>query len=294
MRVTVTGGDSLGGAEVARRLAGAGFRVRRTRRSSRDATGREGAEERVALDFLTPGTLVRAFEGADAAVIITPEQSTMVPMTANLTAAAERAGCPRLVQVSFLQADSGPASPLMEWHLEAERIVDDSPIASTCLRPNHYMQTWLSAHASRALFGPGRVSYVDARDVAEVVVRVLSDPGHEGKTYSLTGPRALSLQEVAELLAYEPGSRVDAPGLGWQHHCSEERRSGHSLLDQALCEHWIAVSENRFATVTPDVERLTGHAPRDLLGLVLERRRLGGRLELLSAGRRGALHRLSD
>ena len=279
MRVTVTGASSLGGVEVTRRLAAAGHRVRRTTSLSRSGTGREATREQVALDFLRPGTLRRAFEGADAAVIITPEQSAMVRMTANLTAAAERAGCEHLVQVSLLRDDSGPAGLLKEWHLEAERVVRDSPVASTCLRPNHYMQSWLLGQAPFAALGGGRVSYVDARDVAEVVVRVVSEPGHDGKTYSLTGPRALSLEEVTELLEYAPGGPMDAPGLGWRHHCVEERRSGHSLLDQALCEYWIAESEDHFAVVTPDVERLTGHAPRDFLSLVLERRRRRPRYE---------------
>jgi uncharacterized protein YbjT (DUF2867 family) len=273
MRVTVTGADSLGGMEVARRLAEAGLRVRRTTRLTRERVGREGAGERVALDFLLPDTLTRAFEGADAAVIITPEQDTMVPMTENLAAAAERTGCTRLVHISFLQASAGPASMLMEWHLEAERIVEGSSLESTCLRPNYYMQSRLLARVPPASLDTGRVSYVDIRDVAEVTARVLSEPGHAGKTYSLTGPRALSTPEVAELLGHAPGAGVGAPGLSWQHHCVEERRSSHSLLEQALCEHWIAASEDQFAAVTPDVERLTGHAPRDFQSLVLERRR---------------------
>ena len=272
MRVTVTGADSLGGVAVARRLAEAGFRVRRTTRMTRESVGREGTEERVALDFLLPDTLDRAFRGADAAVVITPDQGAMVSMTANLAAAAERAGCSRLVHVSLLQADSGPASMLMEWHLQAEHIIEESPLDSTCLRPNHYMQSRLLAHAPPSSLGAGRVSYIDVRDVAEVVVRVLSESGHAGKTYSLTGPRALSLREVAELLGHEQAAGADAPGASWQYHCIEERRSRHSLLEQALCEHWIAASEDRFAVVTADVERLTGHAARDLSALVLERR----------------------
>ena len=208
----------------------------------------------------------------------------MVSTTAHVMAAAERTGCKRLVLISFLQPDSGPLSPLMKWYLEAERLVQDSPVPSTSLRPNYYMQNWLLAHAPLASLGAGRVSYVDARDVGEAVVRVLSEPGHEGRTYSLTGPRALSKKEVAELLKDEPGAPVDSPGLGWQQHCLEERRSSHSLLEQALCEHWIAASEDHFAMLTPDIERLTEHAPRDFLSFVRERRGQFRRLGLPQAG----------
>jgi uncharacterized protein YbjT (DUF2867 family) len=273
VRVTVTGASSVGGIEVARRLAGAGFHVRRTASLPRDAAGQEAAEAVLA--------------SADAAVIIAPGDSAMVSMTASLRVAAERTGCPRLVLISFLQPDSGPISPLMDWYLEAERTIGDSPIASTCLRPNYYMQNWLLARAPLASLGPGRVSYVDARDVAEAAARVLSEPAHEGKTYSLTGPQALSRREVAELLKDEPGAPVNSPGLAWQHHCLEERRSSHSLLEQALCEHWIAASENRFATLTSDVEQLTEHAPRDFLSFIRERRGRLRRPGLLRAEGRG-------
>jgi uncharacterized protein YbjT (DUF2867 family) len=259
MHVTVTGAGTMGGAEVVRGLTEAGFQV----------------------PTRTPETLSQALAPADGVVVNAPGDNAMVSTTADLIAAAERTGCPRLVLVSFLQPDSGPISPLMQWYLEAEKIAADSRVASTCLRPNYYMQNWLLARAPLASLGAGRVSYVDARDVAEAVVRVVSEPGHEGRTYSLTGPQTLSTKEVAELLRDEPEAPVDSPGLGWQHHCIEERRSSHSPLEQALCEHWIAASEDRFAATTPDIERLTEHAPRDFLSFVRERRgqfhRLGPR-----------------
>jgi uncharacterized protein YbjT (DUF2867 family) len=292
MRVTVTGAGSVGGAEIVRRLVAAGFSVRGTTHARRAAglprtragQGREGGHGRWAgyatarLDFLAPETLDQAFAAATAAVIITPEHTAMVSMTANLVAAAERAGCSRLVLISLLQADSGPVNPLMMWHLEAERIVRHSPIASTCLRPNYYMQNWLSPHVPVDSLGEGAVSYVDVRDVADVVVRVLSEPGHEGKTYSLTGPRALSMHEVAAAIADEPVAH-NRQGLSWQHTCLDERRSSHSLLVQALCEHWIMTTEDHFATVTSDVEQLTEHAPRDFLSFVQDHRGRRSRVE---------------
>jgi uncharacterized protein YbjT (DUF2867 family) len=52
--------------------------------------------------------------------------------------------------------------------------------------------------------GQTRVSYIDTRDVAAVAARVLTSPGHQGKAYALTGPEALSGDEVARLTGRQP------------------------------------------------------------------------------------------
>ena len=266
MKVTVTAADSKAGVEIVRGLASAGFVVRSaTRRPHPAAAG--SRQEHVLIDFLRPDTLRPAFAEADAAVLIVPEDSMMVPMTDNLVAAAARAEVERLVLISFLHAGREAAGPVLTWHRKTEEIVGASPLAGTCLRPNYYMQDFLAAHQPAVSFGGGRVSYVDARDVGDVVAGVLSGPGHEGRTYSLTGPRALSVRDVAEELSRGEMTSGSSE-LGWEELCLPSRRSAHPFLVQALCDLWSAASEDRFATVTDDVERLTGHRPRDFAQFV--------------------------
>ena len=174
--------------------------------------------------------------------------------------------------MSFLHADSGIGGPLLAWHRGAERVVAASALPSTCLRPNYYMQNFLSAHVPAASMGGGSVSYIDAGDVADAVAGVVMSGGHENMTYSLTGPRALSMAEVAELLKGEVGPVLTYAGRGWEEACFQGRRSAQSTLTQALCEFWVATSEDLFATITPDFEQLTGRSPRRFEAFVREHR----------------------
>ncbi len=271
MDVLVTGAASKAGVQIVSRLQAAGARVRSALHLVGDAGGAR-ATEHVAIDFLRPETLDVAFSGIDAAVLITPEDSSMIAMTANLVAAAERADVSRIAYMSFLHADSGTGGPLLAWHRRAERVVAASALPSTCLRPNYYMQNFLSAHVPAASLGGGSVSYLDASDVADAVVRVVMSGGYEDRTFSLTGPRALSVEEVAELLKGELGPVFSYAGRGWEEACLQGRRSAQSVLTQALCEFWVAASEGLFATITSDFEQLTGRQPKRFETFVREHR----------------------
>lgn len=185
-------------------------------------------------------------------------------MAADLVAAAGHAGVERLVLISFLRVDSSVAGAMPRWQYDMEQAARRSGIAVTCLRPNFYMQNFLSAFRPSPGLNGGLISYVDARDVAEVVLTVLSDPRRQRDTYSLTGPRAYSVEDVMRVLEGEVGPAVSLPSTGWDQVCSTTRRSAHSVEIQALCEMWQAAAEGCFATVTSDVERVLGRPPRTL------------------------------
>jgi len=265
--ILVTGAGSKAGAEIVRSLAATGARVRVT--SHLQPQGRESVVE-VAADYLRPETLDAAFAGIDAAVLITPEDPGMVTMTANLVAAAEDAAVRRLVLLSFILTDGMVGGPLLAWHRGAEDVVRRSRIPSTCLRPNYYMQNFLSAYTPAASLEGGRVSYVDARDVAEVAVKVLLEGGHDGMAYSLTGPRALAMAEVMDLLG--SGHETPVYAKSWEDTCERARRSSLPPLTEALCEFWQAAGEDQFAATTPTVAELTGHPPTDFVQFVREHR----------------------
>ena len=108
----------------------------------------------------------------------------------------------------------------------------------------------------------GRAAMIDVRDIAAVAVRVLTEPGHEGKTYEITGPESLSMPEAARKLSAalgKPVTYVDLPpeallsalrsaGMpGWQ---AEGIVSLHDVLSQDVA-----------ATVTDVVQKITRKPP---------------------------------
>jgi uncharacterized protein YbjT (DUF2867 family) len=281
--VLVTGATGRAGTEMVRRLAARdGVRVRAASHfPDREADTRADAVDFVEVDFDGPETLDVAFRGIDKAVLITPEDVNMVRMTERLVRAAERAGVSRLVRVSFINAGTGIGGRLLDWHREAETIVAASPIPSVCLRPNSYMQNFLTMYAPsifvRGAFytpmGNGRISYIDARDVADAGVEALLGDDHAGEVFDLTGPVALAHDEIAEMLSAEIGRSIGYVDVGEDHACAVLERKGASpALVEALCELWMAMRHDAFAATGDGFERLTGRRPRDFGQFVRDHR----------------------
>ena len=165
---------------MVRQLAAAGASVRGAiHYPDHDAEARVGRVDFVEVDFDRPETLDTAFKGIDQAVLITPEETTMVAQTRTPGAGGGDApGSVHLVRISFLHAGAAGGT-LLDWHLEAERSRPGLEIPSTILRPNSYMQNFLTMYGPSifvrgAFFTPmggGRISYIDARDVADAAVR---------------------------------------------------------------------------------------------------------------------------
>ncbi len=284
MNILVTGATSKAGVEIVRGLTAAGASVRSTSHLPAGGAG-EATPGRVAVDFARPETLEPAFSGVHKAVLIIPESVAMAAMATNLAAAAERARVTHVLLLSFLNADRRAGGAVLEWHRQAEEAVAAAAVSSTCVRPNYYMQNFLSAYPPAASLGGGTVSYIDAADVAEVIALILLGGGHEKRTYSLTGPRALSIEEVAALLRGEVGAPLAYGPERREEACSLRRRSSMSPHLQALCEFWAAASEDQFAHLTPDFEQLTGRRPRSFEHFVQEHR---GELHALRTARGAA------
>lgn len=126
--------------------------------------------------------------------------------------AAEEAGTERVVFLSLLGAEKNPVVP----HRRIERHLEASGLSYTFLRASFFMQNLTTVHREeirerREILVPagrGRTSFVDARDLAAVAARALTEPGHEDRAYPLTGAEALDYFEVAEVLSEVVGRRI--------------------------------------------------------------------------------------
>lgn len=111
--------------------------------------------------------------------------------------------------------------------------------------------------------GEGRVGYVDTRDIAAVAAHVLTSPGHQGASYTLTGPEVLSAAEVAKRLSAAIGRQVLYVDVGPD--AFRQALAGAGLpgwLIDALIVSNTLLAAGHGATVTDEVARLTGRPRR--------------------------------
>jgi uncharacterized protein YbjT (DUF2867 family) len=113
------------------------------------------------------------------------------------------------------------------------------------------------------MFGEGRVAFIDARDIAAVAAELLTNPGHQGASYTLTGPEALSAAEVAERLSAATGRQVRSVDLGPDGYRQALAGAGMpGWLVDGVVESNTMLAAGHGATVTNEVARLTGRPPR--------------------------------
>jgi uncharacterized protein YbjT (DUF2867 family) len=183
--------------------------------------------------------------------------------------AARQAGVEHVAFLSLQGADRNRAVP-------HRRIEDDLRTRGptwTMLRPGFFMQNLIAPHgpdiAQRSeVFlpaGRGRTAFVDARDVADAAVTVLSEPGHQGRAYELTGRQALTYHQVAEALGEASGREiryVDATPWGfWR----RMRARGHPPAQVAvMLALYTTCRLGLAARVSDELERLLGRPPRDV------------------------------
>lgn len=214
--ILITGGTGTIGSEVVKQLTTTDARVRILVRDSKKVPLKTNPNiEFVIGDLNNPPTLDAALQGIENAFLLTANSQRQVEQERNFIDAVKRTKTPRMVKLSAFK--TGVDSPYLfaKWHGLAEQYLEESGVPHTILHPNFFMQnlSWFAPTiiAENKFYlpsGDGVISMVDARDVAAVAVAVLSTTGHEGKSYIITGPEALSLGEVAEKLSKAIGKSV--------------------------------------------------------------------------------------
>jgi len=218
--ILITGATGTLGREVVKQISGKGQAVRAAARSASDNTfaNLKGVQV-IPLDYSNHDMLAAALKGIERLFLLTPFQSNMVDLTSNLVREANNAGVKYIVKQSVMGADAEPGITPGRLHRQAEKIIEESGISFTFLRPNFFMQNFVnffspSIKAQEAFYVPAgnaKVSFVEVRDIAAVAVHALtnSDRKHEGKAYDITGGEALSYVRAAEILSKEVGKKVN-------------------------------------------------------------------------------------
>ncbi len=214
--ILVTGAGGTVGSEVVRQLqaAGAPFRAAYHDRRKAEAAQANGIEA-VVIDYTRPETLRAALDGIDKLFLLSGGAPDQTQRELNAVEAAKTAGVKHIVKLSVWGAE-GEAFSFAHVHRPVEQAIEASGIAWTHLRPNGFMQnlqnyligTIKSQGAFYGSIGDSRISHVDVRDIAAVAVKVLTEAGHEGQAYSLSGPAALTYGEIAAELSAATGRDI--------------------------------------------------------------------------------------
>ncbi|NUW31971.1 SDR family oxidoreductase [Nonomuraea sp. SMC257] len=272
--IAVTGATGYIGGGVARRLAAAGVPQRLLVRDPGRAPRLPGASVARA-PFGDRAAVREALRGAGPVLMVSASETPdRVEQHRAFVDAAAEAGVPHLVYVSFYGAAPDATFTLARDHWATEEHIRASGLAFTFLRDNLYAD-FLPAMAGddgviRGPAGRGRVAVVARDDVADAAVAVLADPDeHAGRTYDLTGPEALTLDEVAAVLSEATGRPV-----AYHDETVEEAyrsRASYGAPDwqvDAWVSTYTAIRAGELAGVSGDVPRLTGHPATALADLV--------------------------
>jgi uncharacterized protein YbjT (DUF2867 family) len=281
--ILVIGGRSKIGAALIDALAVRNEGVRALVRSSdRKDPFPEGVET-VPGDLADRDSLRSAIAGADRVFLLCGPSENEVELNRNAIDVAKDAGVQLLVRSSILGSDPTSSATFVRDHGACDAYLRDSGVPHAIVQPNLFLQnvpenTIPSIDSDGNFYanaGNARISMVDTRDVAEIAAVLLTQPGHASDAYEVTGPEALSYQDIATALSKSTGrtiTYIDAPddavrrnllgfGLGkWLVGAlvdlyQDYRRSG---------------ADGYAAQVTDTVERLTAHQARSLEQLLAE------------------------
>ncbi|TMR14394.1 SDR family oxidoreductase [Nonomuraea turkmeniaca] len=266
MAFTVTTGATgrLGG-RIAARLAAAGVEQRLVSRNAGRVPSLDRATA-VSADYGDPEAMRRALDKATTVLFVSASESAdRLDRHRAFVDAARDAGATHLVYISFYGASPSATFTLARDHWATEQHIRDSGLPFTFLRDSLYADFLPSMAGDdgviRGPAGQGRVAAVAQDDIADAATAVLLDPSaHEGATYDLTGPQALTLDEVAATLsrttgrtityhpetveeAYESRRSYDAPG--WQ--------------VEAWVSTYLAIAAGELEGVSDAIPVLTGH-----------------------------------
>lgn len=276
-KLAITGVTGNLGRFLVKGLSGKGLQVRHLARRPEPANQFAGAIIMKAAYDKRPETL-EALQGIDVLFMVSGHESpTRDQEHKDFIATAKKAGVRHIIYTSFMNPRQDATFTLAHDHAQTEAFIKELGLTYTFLRDNFYSDLFLDiAEQSGKLRGPagnGKVSSITRADVAEVALTILENPqAWENQVLELTGPKALSMEQMAELLSKHLGKEIS--------YYPEDVSEAYEWRKQWPAEDWqydawvttyTAIAKDELSKVSGDVERVLGRPAKSFEDLLKSR-----------------------
>lgn len=230
-----------------------------------------GVRDLVEIDFDMPSEIQYSiFEDVDKIFLLTPNFDTRGIV--KLLEEAKKAGVQHIIQlssdsVSLVSSESAGTKIFKE----KEKMIQESGIPYTILRPTAFMQNFLTngftiktQNRFYLPWGKGKVSSVDTRDIASVAAKILisDSENYKNKSYSITGPEALSCYDIAKIFSEVLENNIEFVDISEEESFNEMRRMSMSdILIEYILELSRIIKQDSVSYISSSVEDITGKKP---------------------------------
>ena len=267
-KILVLGATGNLGSEVVRQLLEKGHNVRAAVRQPDAYPTAAHKVEAVRFDFDDPTSYSPALDGIEKLFLLArPLDPEAAQVLAPVIQAAKQAGVQQVVFNSVLGAEQNEAAPLRQ----VERQLEESGLKYTFLRPNFFMENFSGGflapmiEATNGIYvaaDDAKTSFISTFDIAAVAVAALTEEGHAGQAYNLTGNAAIDHYEAAAILseiadkkiAYVPISEADMLAAVLDNGMPQGSADYLALLYQVTRAGLVSV-------ITDHVQRVLGREP---------------------------------
>lgn len=233
--------------------------------------------ETVNMDYNKSETIADALNHVDKLFLLTLPAPDMAVYSNLLEEIREYNGnINHIVKLSSMAAaaeETGLGTTIGRIHREEEKIIEESKIPFTFLRPPAFMQNFITQfgytiRTQDAFYvpaGDAKISFIDVRDIAAVSVKALTSNDNQqyiGKAYMITAQEAISYRQAAEILSKQVGRRISYMDIPEEDARKAMKQNGmNDWLIDAIMEFYTIIKTGHASKTTNEVEQIIGRKP---------------------------------
>jgi len=276
--ILIIGGTGKVGSELVKQMAETKSPARVLVRNAEKAKKVEGLGLEVVVGDLTNLISIEdALKGIEKMFLLTPPSPNEADLKNSIIEIAKRTGVDYVVLLSGAGADLNSPISQAQQHAKSEAYLKASGLAFTILRPYFFMQNFFNQadtikgnfgggiKSEGAIYGnfkDGKIAMVDTRDIAAVALACLTENGHNGQTYIITGGETITNAEAAEKLSTVLGKKINYVDIPSEHLIKGMTSVGTpEWLARDLSMLGDEFASGKFANTTDVIERVTNKKP---------------------------------